>query len=175
MGGDGGGLIAMTKVKRSNSYTRYFLTRFLGTIGFIVCGLLSTCSVYMSVGIVQPSLDAELFPTAEYLYEHPQATPTNMTISLHYEQHEQDYFVCYRYTDTPYSYRDTIIVLNGAAVSRFDSLPRWHDRVGDRPGLNENCIHAAKLDKGLHLVELNLRRWPWDEPYIYQGAVMVEK
>jgi hypothetical protein len=173
----------MTKAKRVYSPGRRLLVWVIklgfAMMGCVICGLCSCTvaySAYMSVGFIKPSLDAALLPTAQYLYEHPQPTPEGMSITLRYETSSPYSKVCYTYTQEReiYDPLQTTLYLNGAMVPRYETMFRCHSLLLTRDIIYHSGIDASKLDQGLHLVELHLRRWPWDTPYVYQAAVLIE-
>lgn len=175
----------MSKEKKTpTSYRRRIAKQLMkivaGLVGLCLCGGMSyglIAYVYMSRCEVRPSIDPALLPTAEYLYEHPQPTPVKTLINLRYKAlssvHSE---VCYSYTYEKelYSHSWSYITLNGFVVPRYETFPYYVSKSLTRDTFYDFCIDVSKIDKGLHLIELHLKRWPWNTPIIYQGAIMVE-
>jgi hypothetical protein len=144
---------------------------FLGVCG--VCSALSLYVAYTVIGSVQPSPDLSQLSTAEYLYEHPQPPPEGMTISIYDAEAGIDASICYRYSENGKGVESDLansIFLNGALVPRvMFTSPNPTDGSG-----RAYCFKTRALEKGLHLLELQLRHNLWDRPIFYQSAVLKE-
>ena len=143
------------------------------------CGLIAYA--YISSGEIRPSIDAALLPTAEYLYGHPQ--PTLPYLQVNFREVESS--ICY---GDGYSHEGdfrtqprlsfslwTETFLNGSRVPFLALQINQGSYISEPPfSYLTFCIDKTGLNTGLHLVEVRLKKGPWDTPIIYQWAVRVE-